>query len=428
MKRPIFTVASLLIIATLVLTACTTPTTAPATQAPATAAPATAAPATAAPATAAPATAAPATAAPAAVTLNVWHCYHAGGTEEATINGLAKQYMTDHPTVTINLLEVPFDQCYTKYETDTAAGGGPDMFTAPNDNLGNEVRANLIAPIDSLLAGKLTGYSQAGINGVTVDGKIYAVPGIAKAVGLYYNKSTVPTPPATTDDLMNLVKAGKKVGFVNNGAYFIWGFWSGFGGTLMDTTGKCVADQTTGFADALKYLADLQTAGATIFTDEGKADTAFEQGQLDLIFEGPWVLGDFEKALTTNLGATTEPAGPKGPMKPMLGIDGWYINPNSQNQAAAVDAALYFFGKDGLTAYENTAGDPAARTDVTPTDPLVKTFADIAAGGDPRLQTAEFGNYWGPFGDAMTAVFSGKATATAAVATACATMNTANKK
>ncbi len=394
MKRPIFVLASLLIIATLALSACgpaATPTAAP-------------------------------------VTLNVWDCYHAGGTEEATINGLVKQYGTAHPGVTINLLEVPFDQCYTKYETDTAAGGGPDMFTAPNDNLGSEVRANLIAPIDSLLQGKLTGYTQAGINGVTIDGKIYAVPGIAKAVGLFYNKSTVPTPPKTTDDLMNLVKSGKKLGFVNNGAYYIWGFWSAFGGTLTDATGKCVADQTTGFADALQYLADLQTAGATIDSDEGKLDTAFEQGQLDMIIEGPWVLGDFEKNLSTNLGVVPGPTGPKGAFMPMMGIDGWYINPNSKNQAAAVDAALYFFGKDGLTAYENTAGDPAARSDVTPTDPLVKAFADIAAGGFPRPQTVEFGNYWGPFGDAMTAVFSGKSTATAAVATACATMNTANKK
>jgi arabinogalactan oligomer/maltooligosaccharide transport system substrate-binding protein len=360
--------------------------------------------------------------------LTVWDCYHAGGTEETTINGLVKQYMTDHPNVTINLLEVPYDSCFTKYETDTAAGGGPDMYTAPNDNLGSEVRASLIAPIDSLLQGKLTGYTQAGINGVTIDGKIYAVPGIAKAVGLFYNNTTIPNPPKTTDDLMALVKSGKKVGFVNNGAYYIWGFWSGFGGTLTDANGKCVADQTTGFADALQYLADLQKAGGTIDTDEGKLDTAFEQGQLDMIFEGPWELGDFEKALGTKLGATTEPTGPKGPMMPMSGIDGWYINPNSQNQAAAVDAALYFFGKDGLTAYENTAGDPAARSDVTSTDPMVTEFATIAAGGFPRPQTAEFGNYWGAFGDAMTAVFSGKATATAAVVTACATMNKANKK
>ena len=426
MKRLTFVFASIIVSMLMVLTACgpaaTTPP--PATQPPATQAPTTAPVATTAPTTAA--TTAPTQGAP--VTLTIWDGYHAGGSEETTVTDLVNKYKTAHPNVTIDLLEVPFDQLFTKYETDTAAGGGPDMFTAPNDSMGNEVRANLIAPIDTLVQGKLTNYTQAGINGVTVDNKIYAVPGIAKAVGLYYNNSTVPNPPKTTDDLMALVKSGKKLGFVNNGAYYIWGFWSGFGGTLMDSTGKCVADQTTGFADALQYLKDLQTAGATIDSDEGKLDTAFKQGQLDMIFEGPWVLGDFEKALGSKLGVVAEPTGPKGAFMPMMGIDGWYVNPNSQNQAAAVDLALYIFGQEGLTEYENNAGDPAARSDVTPTDPLVKAFADIAAGGFPRPQTAEFGNYWGPFGDALTAVVSGTETATAAVAKACATMNTANKK
>ncbi len=360
-------------------------------------------------------------------TLTIWHGYHAGGSEESTINTLVAQYQKDHPSVKITVLEVPFDQLFNKYETSVAAGQGPDMFTAPNDNLGSEVRSGVVAPIDTLVAGKLTGYTQAGINGVTVDGKIYAVPGIAKAVGLYYNTSTIPNPPKTTDDLMALVKAGKKFGFVNNGGYYMWGFWSAFGGTLTDNTGKCTATQG-GFADALQYMADLQTAGATIFTDGGKADTAFEQGQLDMMIEGPWMLGDFEKALGSKLGVVPGPTGPKGNFMSMMGIDGWYINPNSKNQQAAVDLALYIFGKDGLTAYENTAGDPAARSDVTSTDPLVKAFADIAASGSPRLQTKEFGNYWGPFGDAMTAVFGGKAKAADAVTTACAAMDKANGK
>jgi len=363
-------------------------------------------------------------AAPASLT--IWHGYHAGGSEEATINKIVSDYMAANPSVKITVLEVPFDQLFNKYETDTAAGSGPDMFTAPNDNLGTEVRAGLIAPLDTLLQGKLGGYTQAGINGVTVGGKIYAVPGIAKAVGLYYNNTTISTPPATTADLLTMVKAGKKFG-LNISDYFMWGFWSGFGGTLMDSTGKCIADQG-GFADALSYFNDLKAAGAVFDTDEGKLETEFTQGQLDMVVTGPWVLGDFEKALGSKLAVAPLPAGPKGPSKAMMGIDGWYINPNSKNQTAAVKFALYAFGKDGLTLYENNAGDPAARSDVTSSDPLVTAFANIAAGGDPRLQTAEFGNYWGPFGDMITASLAGKAAPADAVKTACQTMNTANKK
>ena len=376
MNKKLLALFSVLLIAAFALSACGSAATATpaATEAPAV---------TQAPA----ATEAP-TAAPAPVTLTIWHGYHAGGSEESTINTLVAQYMKDHPNVTVTVLEVPFDQLFNKYETDTAAGQGPDMFTAPNDNLGSEVRSGVIAPIDDLVKGKLDGYTQAGINGVTVDGKIYAVPGIAKAVGLYYNTSTITTPPATTDDLMTLVKSGKKIG-INIGGYFVWGFWGGFGGVLTDSTGKCTADQG-GFADALQYFKDLKAAGATFDSDEGKLETAFTQGQLDMVVTGPWVLGDFEKALGAKLGVAPLPAGPKGPSAPMMGIDGWYVNPNSKNQQAAVDLALYIFGKDGLTAYENNAGDPAARTDVTATDPLVKAFSDIAAAGSPRLQTKEF--------------------------------------
>jgi arabinogalactan oligomer/maltooligosaccharide transport system substrate-binding protein len=45
---------------------------------------------------------------------------------------------------------------------------------------------------------------------------------------------------------------------------------------------------------------------------------------------------------------------------------------------------------------------------VTAKDPLVTAFAEAAAAGFPRPQTVEFGNWWGPFGDAVTKVMEGK--------------------
>jgi maltose-binding protein MalE len=96
-----------------------------------------------------------------------------------------------------------------------------------------------------------------------------------------------------------------------------------------------------------------------------------------------------------------------------------------------VDLALYIFGKDGMAAYADTVtgpGDPPARTDVTMADPLVKAFADAAAAGFPRPQSVEFGNFWGPFGDAVTAVVEGTAKPADAITTACQKMNQASKK
>jgi arabinogalactan oligomer / maltooligosaccharide transport system substrate-binding protein len=427
MKKSFFVALNVALVAAFALAACSPAATPAPTAVPVqpTAAPTTASAATAA-ATTAPAATVAATTSGATGTVTLWHSYAAGGSEEKAINQLVAQYQKDNPGVTINIQEIPFAQIFAKFTTDVASGGASaDMFTAPNDDLGNWVRAGLVAPLDTQLAGKLTGVSQTGIDGVTVDGKIYAVPGIIKAVALVYNKSTIPTPPATTDDLLAMVKAGKKI-VINQSNYYAYGLFPAFGGQLMDATGKCTADQG-GYADAMQYLVDLKAAGADFETDGGKVDSLFETGKADMTIEGPWALGDITKALGADkVGVAPIPAGPKGPAKPLAGIDGFYLNPNSQNTDAAIKLAQYIFSAQGLAVYADVAGDPPARTDVTVSNPLVKAFADAAAAGTPRPQSKQFGNWWTPFGDMVTKVVQGTQKPADGVAAACATMNKAN--
>jgi arabinogalactan oligomer/maltooligosaccharide transport system substrate-binding protein len=379
-------------------------------------------------ASSAPAPAAPITNLGGEITL--WHSYHAGGSEEKAIGDAVAQLMKDNPDLKVNVLEIPFDQIENKWSTEVAAGAGPDMFTMPNDNLGTWVRGNLVAPVDDLMKDHVGDFSKAGIDGLTVDGKLYGVPGIIKALALAYNKSTVPNPPKTTDELLQMVKDGKKL-VVNQSAYYNFGWMQGaFGGKLMDDTGKCIADQGTGFTDAFQYLLDLKKAGADFETDGGKADTMIEQGQADMMVEGPWMLGDFKKALGDKLGIAPMPAGPKGPAQPLSGIDGWYINPNAtpEQQKLAVAVGLYLFGQKGASFWANEAGDPMVANGLTVDDPLVKAYADAAAAGFPRPQSKEFSNWWGPFGDAVTKVMEGTLSPADAVKEACAAMNKANGK
>ena len=380
---------------------------------------------TAAPPAAAQPTAAPSAGAAVKGTITIWDGYHTGDNEEKTINQLVAAASKQFPDAKITVLEIPFDQLFNKFETEAATGGGPDMYIAPNDSLGKEARAGLLAPLDDLLKGKLDPFSKLSIQGVTVDGKIYAVPMIPKALAMYYNKSTVTNPPKTTDDLMAAVKAGKKVG-IPNSQYHTFGWWRAFGGQLMDNSGKCIADQG-GVADAYQYLLDLKKAGANVDAD-GKLDTLYRQGQLDIYFNGPWVLGGNEDALGKDkVGVAPMPKGPKGDAGPFTGIDGWYVNANSKNKDSAVALALYFANKDGQTAYANIAGDPPARTDVTPTDPNVKAFADAANTGFPRPLVPQLDNFWGPFGDAATKIFEAKSTPADAIKEACGAMNKSNK-
>jgi arabinogalactan oligomer/maltooligosaccharide transport system substrate-binding protein len=358
--------------------------------------------------------------------ITLWHAYGTGGSEETALNGIIDTIKKANPDAKITVLQVPFDQVFNKFQTESAAGGGPDLFTAPNDELGNEVRANLLLALDDKLKGKLDKVAPLGVDGLKVAGKLYGIPMLFKAVALYYNKDKVPTPPKTTDELMTMVKAGKTI-VQNQNGYHLFGWPAAFGGKLLDDSGKCVADQA-GWTDAMQYQLDLKKAGGKFETDGGRADTSFRQGQVDMIINGPWVLGDYKKDLGAKLGVAPMPAGPKAKAGPLTGVDGWYINSSAKNADGAIALALAITDAVGQKAYADVAGDVPVRTDVTVSDPLVKSFADASATGFARPQSAEFANYWGPFGDAVTKIIEGKSTPAAGIAEACKAMNTANKK
>jgi len=352
----------------------------------------------------------------------LWHAYQTGSTEEATLNELIAQAQEEYPGLEIEVLQVPFDQIFNKYQTEVAAGGGPDMYVAPNDDLGNWVRGSFVEPLDEYLSeDDLAGVSETGVAGMQVDGVLYGIPESAKAVTLYYNKSLVETPPTTTDELLEMVEGGATL-TSNSGAYHMFGWAGAFGGELLDDSGTCIADQG-GWVEALDYLLALQEAGAVFTNDDAAATGPFNAGETAFLINGPWALGDYRTSLGDDLGVAVLEG-----FAPLNGIDGFYINPNSENKQAAVDLALFLSSGERAQLYTDQAGHVPIREDVTSDDELVAAFAQASANGTPRPQSSEFANYWGPFGEMFTKVFEGAATPEEAVAEACAAMNAANGK
>lgn len=328
-----------------------------------------------------------------------WHAYGTGSAEEVALTSLLEQAKTDLPDVTINVLQVPFNDIFNKYRTDVAAGGGPDMFIAPNDSLGDDARAALIADITELAAGKLEGINQLGVDGMSLDGKLYGIPESLKAVAFWYNKSLLPTPPTTTDELKALMEGGTEVAF-SYGCYHHYGYFSAFGGNIFDDSWTVVADQGAGVTDAMTYLNDLYQISKT--NGWSKTDTdglaPFTEGKAAAITNGNWALGDYKNALGDNLAVAPLPAGPDGPAAPMLGVDGFYFSPNSTNQEAALEVALYLTNAASQTVMMNQAGHVPVRTDVTITDPLIQGLVDaFNKGATVRPQVAELGKYWSNF-------------------------------
>ena len=358
--------------------------------------------------------------------LTVWHAYSSGGEAEgAAFEAIKAEIEAANPDLQLTVLDVPFDQLFTNFQTEAAAGGGPDLFIAPNDSLGTQARASLLLPLDEYLDDAFLGEQlEVAVDGSQVDGTFYAVPESLKAVAMFYNTSTVSEPPITTDELLAAVEDGTRVGLMQ-GAYHNWGWWYAFGGQIMDDSGRCVADEA-GVADAFAFLRDLRDAGAEIYTDGAAFQDDFETGNLDLIVEGPWFTGDAKAALGDELGVAPMPEGPGGPAQPMTGVDGWYINVNAADPDLAVAFAKAMVSPENEQVFVDDAGHIPANANIEISDPITQTFAEAVESGFARPQNEELNNYWANFDNALAQLFTADADPEQAVTDACAAMNEAN--
>ncbi len=362
---------------------------------------------------------------PGALSLTLWQSLDRVGAEGRVLTGLVNDYTRQNPGLAVDIQTIPDYQVYSRWQSGVAAGTGADLVLASNDTLGAWVRAGAVAPLDDQLVGRLEGVSAVAIDSVTVAGHVYGVPGSVQVVALYYRKSAIAAPPATTADLLALVKSGKRL-VLNANNYDNFGFFGAFGGQLLDASGKCTADQG-GFADAMQYLLDLKVAGASFQADMTQAPALMASGAADMIIDGPWALSELEQALGDEMGVAPMPAGPSGTARPLARVESFYINPRSAHVAAAVDLALAIYGAQGEAQFA-AANDPPARTGVAVSDPRVQAFAVAAAAGFPRPLTKEFDNWWGPFGSMVTMVLNGTSTPAAGLRAACAALNQANGK
>jgi arabinogalactan oligomer/maltooligosaccharide transport system substrate-binding protein len=361
-------------------------------------------------------------------TLTVWHSYGSGaGTEAKALKTVTDKIVAANPGLKLTIQDVKFDDLFKKFELEAASGKGPDLFIAPNDSLGKEARAGLFLDITTKLEGKLPNASKVSIDGSKVDGKFYMVPESLKAVAMYYDKSKVATPPATTADLLTAIKGGTiKAGFDAHSSYHSFGWWAAFGGQLMDDKGKCIAD-TTGVADAYKFFQEIQTAGAKWYDKYDDLASDFKSGKINLIVDGPWASGGYKEALKDNLAVAPMPAGPKGPSAPLTGVDGWYINTTSKNPDLAVAFALEMVKKENEQVFVDTAGHIPADSTITIADPITQKFGDAVKTGFPRPQAAQLDHFWSNFDNALNLVVKKNEDATKAAKDACTKMNTENK-
>jgi arabinogalactan oligomer/maltooligosaccharide transport system substrate-binding protein len=352
--------------------------------------------------------------------ITLWHGYT--GAEADTLTKAVQQLSQRNPTFKVTLLAVPFDQLKNKYTTEAATGGGPDVLIGQQDWTGDLAEAGIAADLGTMdnLSSVTADLVPSSLDVAKYNDKQYGITANLKNVALYYNSDIVKTVPKDTDEMLSsaasMVNGNVQYGLaLNTGFYANVGYNFAFGGKLFeDNTHVDLTEQGT--ADWLNWLKKAASTPG-VFAKAGAdadIDNLFKTGAAGMVINGPWALGDYQKALGKDkVKVAVAPGTPSGgKFAPFVGGDIYYINSASKNQKAALDLIAYIMSPGVQQMFVNDAGQISTNSKVDlSANPQLQGFVDQAKQGTPFPNFPAMGKVWDPGGNMITSVTDGKATA-----------------
>jgi ABC-type xylose transport system substrate-binding protein/maltose-binding protein MalE len=330
-------------------------------------------------------------------------------------------YMAANPGVTIDLTKP--DDVQAALNTAIPAGEGPDIIGWANDHIGDLSLNGIIVPLEEFgvdMAFLESTYEPAAVNGVVLDGTIYALPETQEGIALIYNKAVVtdeylPTDPTDFQDLYDKAAAFQTAtgntlvcnqGFGGSDAYHMSPVYFGHGVPYyVDTEGNAYMNTPEAVAAAtwLQQFATVSLAEQTY--DICSAN--LKEGTVGMWWTGPWAMADLINA-GVDFGILQFG-------KPFVGIKTMMISSNAVdrgNGAAALDVIKWFTSAEvqkdlalvNKTIPAATAGlnDPEVQA-----DPVIAGFGQALNIGVPMSNSPFASCQWTPVGDASLAVWTG---------------------
>lgn len=341
-------------------------------------------------------------------TLTVWS--HFTTAEVAEFETVAKAWGEEN-NVEVSVVE---DQGEWQAMIQAAqSDNGPDiMLGIPHDNLGTFQKAGVTAevPSDMVSADKYT--SEALVNSVTLDSKIYAVPFAQETTAMFYNKDLVKEVPKTMEDL---VEQAKELGFVYNinDFYFSYAFLSANGGYVYKDNNGTLDPTDIGLANdgsikGLQFISDLvnkeKLMAADITGDIAKGE--FTSGKAAFYFSGPWDVGSAEEA-GLNFGVIPMPTLNGNAPSTFLGVQTGIVNENSKNKDLAWELMQEFVDKGQDIIYKTGNRIPVAKDYVIDNE-YTKVFVEQAKVATPMPNIVEVQAMWTPVNNNLILLTSGQ--------------------
>ena len=246
------------------------------------------------------------------VTLTFWE--QEGDDVDVFIDQLIADFQVANPNITVERTHYENEALRDQFQTASLANAAPDLVRVPNDFAGPFSALDIVAPVDQLFNQKfLDDFFQGALEPAVVGGTLWGVPdNYGNHLMLIYNKSLIATPPATFEDLIVKAKeltTGDIQGFAYNlnEPYWGGGFYGAFGGWPLDANDVPTFNNQS-FIDYLTFVAKLKTDGVVpAECDYNCADTLMKEGKAAMIINGDWSLGDYTTALGADMGVAPVP-------------------------------------------------------------------------------------------------------------------------
>lgn len=354
----------------------------------------------------------------------------------AVIDSWIAKFETQNPNIKITRQTYPNEDLRTKFTMAATGGQAADIVWGPNDIAGGFTTANLIQPVEGFVdEGK---FSSQALGAVKLKGKTMGVPATyGNHLILMYNKSIVPTPPTTTDELIEVAKkfsnpAEKKYGFVmfQNEPFWLAPIIGGFGGwplEIKDDGNATISLDNEPVKNALAFVKDLKFKHQVVppECDYDCAKGLFLEEKSPLHVNGDWSVREYRQKLGEKLGIAPLPivSATNKPMVPM--VSGRYVFINATltpEKTAAVKSFVNFLTSKDVqlevaTKLERIPVTLEAQQDATVTSvETVKLVMEAAVNGRPMPAQTEMRAAWDAMRPIQQKIMAGDLEPDAAVA------------
>ncbi len=238
-----------------------------------------------------------------------------GDPQIAYVESLAEAYSTEHPNVTIAVVNKDVEVLREDLvNTALSPDAAPELVWTVADHVGPFTAAGVIQELDGKI--DTSPYEEGALSAVQVDGTTWGIPiSNGNQLMLYYNKSLVgDEAPADTDAMVAAAAentGGGEYGLVFNETESFWltPWLAGFGASVFADDGVTPTLDTPEMQAALEFLYNLKYTDQVMPSeaDYTIASDLFTSGSAAMIVNGDWELGNYADQLGDDLGVAPLP-------------------------------------------------------------------------------------------------------------------------